>query len=146
MKTEIKKTESSEFERLAEIYFLEFSKPPYNENWTKEKAIEKLKILSKYCEIYSIFYQDQLVGFFAANPNKFLPGTVIEGEEFVVDFNFQNLGIGTFVLDWACKEYSKRGYIRFILLSSRNSKQFNFYTKRNYLESETDVLLERCLK
>ena len=39
--TNIKKTNKKDFSIIAEIYAKEFSKPPYNEPWTKKKAIEK---------------------------------------------------------------------------------------------------------
>ena len=39
--TNIKKANKKDFSIIAEIYAKEFSKPPYNEPWTKKKAIEK---------------------------------------------------------------------------------------------------------
>ena len=56
MKIQIIKSRKEDYKELAEIYKTEFSKPPYNEPWTKKKAIKKINIFSKYCDIWKIIY------------------------------------------------------------------------------------------
>lgn len=146
MKINIKKTKKVDFPFLAEVYAREFSKPPYNEKWTNSLAIKKLKLLSKYCEIYSVFFETKLVGFFAVNATKLFPGKTIEGEEFAIDSDYQGRGIGKYCLNWLEKEFTKRGYENFIFLSIRASPAYKIYKNLGYKESEIDALFYKELK
>jgi hypothetical protein len=52
VKIDLKKTKTKEIETLAKIYSEEFSKPPYNESWTIEKATEKMKFFKlNFCDM-----------------------------------------------------------------------------------------------
>ena len=80
----LKKSKKEDYKELAEIYKIEFSKTPYNDPWTKKKAIEKIKFLKNYCDLYSVFYNNKIIGFLALNPTKWMPGKFVELEEICI--------------------------------------------------------------
>jgi len=96
MKIQIIKSKKEDYKKFAEIYKTEFSKPPYNELWTKKKAIQKINILSKYCDIWKIIYNREIAGFVAINPSWFFPGKYAFGEVIAIKKEFQEKGIGKF--------------------------------------------------
>ncbi|MEK6811428.1 MAG: GNAT family N-acetyltransferase [Nanoarchaeota archaeon] len=142
----IKKASKNDLKKLAEIYVEEFSKAPYNEPWTQEKALNKLKRFSKYCEIWNINYENQLVGFIVINPDQWYPGERIFGEDMAIKSNMQNKGIGTKVFELIFKEYKKRGFKIFMSIQNKNSKAKNLYNRLGILESKTNTLIEKELK
>jgi len=146
MNIKIRRAKKTEYPLIAEIYSKEFSKKPYKEPWTKALAIKKLKLLSKYCEIYSIFFDKNLVGFSAVNTTKFFPGKTVEGEEFAIDSKYQGKGIGKYCLKWAEKEFTKRGYENFIFISIKSSPAYKIYKKLGYKEDKWDALFLKELK
>ncbi len=56
------------FEKVVVIYLKEFSRSLYNENWTLEKII-KLEVFLKYCDIWKICLNDDIIEVVIINPN-----------------------------------------------------------------------------
>ena len=54
MDTQIEIANKGDYEEMAEIYKSEFSKPPYNEPWTLEKALNKIEIFGCPFMTYAI--------------------------------------------------------------------------------------------
>ena len=134
-----------DFNELAKIYSEEFSKTPYNEPWTLEKALKKLEIFSKYCDIWNILYENKSVGFIIINPNQWCPGEIAFGEEIAIKSEFQNKGIGTKTFEMIFEKYKKRGFKRFMGMENKSSKAKSLYNKIGVKESETYVIIEKEL-
>jgi len=134
-----------DFNELAKIYSEEFSKTPYNEPWTLEKALKKLDIFSKYCDIWNILYENKSVGFIIINPNQWCPGEIAFGEEIAIKSEFQNKGIGTKTFEMIFEKYKKRGFKRFMGMENKSSKAKSLYNKIGVKESETYVIIEKEL-
>ena len=146
MNIKLKKASKNDLKKLAEIYVEEFSKAPYNEPWTQEKALNKLEIFSKYCEIWDIKYENQLVGFIIINPNQWCPGEIAFGEEIAIKQEFQNKGIGTKAFEMIFEKYKKRGFKIFMGMENKNSKAKSLYNKIGVQESRTYTIIEKELK
>lgn len=146
MKIYLVKTKSSELKEIATFYAEEYRKPPYNENWTNKKALDRLEFFNKFFDLYSIKLGNQLVGFMAVNQKFMCPGEVAYLEEFVIKSEFQRKGIGTEAIKQVVEIYKKRKYQRFMLISDTGSKAFKFYQKLGILPSKRDSLMERGLK
>jgi aminoglycoside 6'-N-acetyltransferase I len=145
MNVQIKKTASENLGNLAKIYSEEFSKSPYNEPWTKEKAMQKLKIFSNYCDIWSIFYEQQLVGFIVINPSQWFPGEIAFGEEIAIKADMQNKGIGKQVFEQIFEIYKKRGFKTFMGIVNKKAKAKNLYNQITN-ESKDNFVIERSLQ
>ncbi len=146
MKTEIKRAKPEDFKEIAQIYSEEFSKPPYNEPWTQEKAIQKIKLFSKYCEIWIVMQDKVLVGFIVINTNWFCPGEFVFGEELAIKSEFQNQGIGTEAINFILGEYKKRGFKKLLGIENRNSRAKNLYDRLGIQESKENIIIEKELK
>ena len=146
MKIQIIKSKKEDYKELSEIYKTEFSKPPYNEPWTKKKAIEKINILSRYCDIWKIIYNKKIAGFIAVNPSWFLPGKYAFGEDIVIKKEFQRKGIGKFALNEIFKKYKQKGFEYFMGVANTKSKAIKLYKKLKILPSKYSLFIERRLK
>jgi len=144
-KINIRKTKKEDLKIISKIYRDEFSKPPYNENWTEKKSINKMRFFLKFYDLYSVIFKKQVIGFACINKNFMCPGEVAFWEEFAIKKEFQNGGIGTFVLNEIFKIYKKKGYKKFMGIVNLNSKASKLYKKLNILPSKKNILIEKNL-
>jgi len=142
---ELKTSIKEDFVTLAEIYKEEFSKPPYNEDWTKEKTLFKINKFSEEKELYSIFSEGEIVGFIVIDPNFMCPGEVAFGEEIAITERYQRKGIGTEVFEKIFKIYKERGFKKFVGIKNLSSKANNLYPRLGLVQSKTDVIIEKKL-
>lgn len=145
MKLELKKAKKQDLLKLAEIYMAEFSKPPYNEGWTLEKARNKMNSFLKDEDIYTVFVDNEIAGFIVIDPNFMCPGEVAFGDEMAVREDLQNKGIGTFMLKEIFKIYKQKGFKRFIGILDVESRVNNLYKRLGIFPSKKDVLIEKQL-
>mgnify|MGYP001566809498 FL=1 len=145
MKIQIKKANKKDYKEIAEIYMEEFSKPPYNESWTKKKAVEKINIFSKYCDVWKIIYNKKIIGFISVNPHWFFPGKYAFGEDIAIKKEFQRKGIGTFVFNEIFKIYKQKGFEYFMGVANTKSKAIKLYKKLKILSSRDNLFIERKL-
>ena len=150
MKINLIKSVKADLLVIAKMYKTEMSKPPYNENWTERKAIEKMKFYSKVYDLFTIKVNDkennQIAGFICINPKFMCPGEVAFGEEFVIKKEFQNKGIGAYVIKEIIRLYKKRGFKRLLGIANTKGKAIKLYYKLGVEPSKKDVLIERRLK
>lgn len=142
-KLEIAKQE--DFKKISEIYKESFSEEPYNENWTNEKALEKINNFSKYCDIYRISIKKEIIGFIIINPNQWLTGEIAFGEEIAIKKNFRDKGIGSEVLNKIFEIYKSKGYKKFMGVSNKKSKAINLYKKIGLESDKENVLISKDL-
>jgi len=140
------KSKELELKEISIIYMNEFSKPPYNEKWTENKALEAITNYQENHDLYTIKVEEEIVGFISINPNFMCPGEVAFVEEIAIKESFQNKGIGTFVFKEIFKIYKKKGFKRFLGIVNVNSKANKFYKKLGVNPSKEDMLIEKELK
>jgi len=142
----IRKAKRKNFRKIAKIYAVEFSKTPFKEKWTIAIAIKKLKLFSKYCDIWEIEYEKKLVGFLVINPNQWLLGEIIFGEEMAIDEKFQRKGIGKEVFDKIFNIYKKKGFKKYLGIVNKKSRAWGLHKKVGGKESNNDKIIEVKLK
>ncbi len=135
----INKIESIQFlDKCADILVEAYNADPWNDNWTKEKALEKL----------TCFYNSpKFIGFTATGDNKLL-GCVIGNiepyytgdyfylKEMFVSVQSQNKGVGAQLIT-TVKEHLKTINIKTIILfTSKDFFPFDFYLKSGFSEME----------
>ena len=124
----------------------EFSKPPYNEKWTLNKSIEKIKVFRNLYDCYTITYGRQKIGFIAINPTFMCPGVVAFGEDMVIEEEFQGKGIGTWVLKKISEVYKKRGFKYFMGIAHKKSKALKLYKKKGFSIDKDFIIIGKKLK
>ena len=142
----LKKSKKEDYKKLAEIYMEEFSKPPYNEPWTKKKAIEKIKRFLKYYDVWKIIYNKKIIGFVSVNPHWFFPGKYAFVEDIAIKKEFQKKGIGTFVINEIFKIYKQKGFEYLMGVANTKSRAIKLYKKLKILPSKDNLFIERKLK
>ena len=145
MKITLSKSKKEDLKEIAKIYMKEFSKAPYNETWTPQKAIFKISSFQKLSELYTIKANNKVIGFIVINPTFMCPGDVAFGEEFAIKEEFQNKGIGTWTLNEIFRIYKKKGFKTFMGIANKKSKAFKLYKKLGILESKNNTLIEKQL-
>ena len=142
---ELVNSKKRDLKKIAEIYRIEFSKPPYNEKWDVKKAISKIKSFYRNYDLYTIFLDRKIIGFVVVNPNFMCPGEVAFGEEIAIQEDFQNKGIGTDVHKKLFAIYRKKGFKKFMGIADINSKAYKLYLKLGILPSKQNILIEKDL-
>ena len=148
MKLKIVKAKEKDLRKIAEIYKEEFSKPPYNESWTVQKAMGKIRLFCKastFYDTYKIEYGNEIIGFIVINKNIWSPGFIFFIEEFALKSGFQGRGFGGDTLNYIEKQYKKRGFRTAMLLSLKKSKSNSIYRKLGYQKSRGQTLFEKSL-
>lgn len=111
-----------------------------------KKALTKLKLFSKYCDIWKIISQNEIVGFIIINPNQWCPGNIIFGEEMAIKSEFQNRKIATKAIKKIFSYYKTKGYKTFMGIINKNSKSFGLFKKAGLNQSSESVLMEGDIK
>lgn len=142
---DIKKAHSRDFREIAEIYAGEFSKPPFNEPWTLQKAEHRIHLYATYCDIFKIIVADTITGFAVFNPHHWCPGEVVFGEEMAMCPEFQNKGRGTNVLKHLLSYYKKRGYKKCMGIANKKGRALNLYARLGFKTSQENVVIEKDL-
>jgi GNAT superfamily N-acetyltransferase len=145
MELSLDKSTKEELREISEIYMEEFSKPPYNESWTIEKAVEKMNFFSEFYDLFTIKMDGGIVGFICINPKFMCPGEVAFGEEMAIKEEFQRKRIGTWVFGEIFKIYKEKGFKKFMGIADVESKAFELYKKLKILPSKENVLIEKEL-
>lgn len=142
----LEKANPKDFKKIAQIYKEEFSKKPYYENWTISQSLKKVKQYSKFCDIWKLNYNKELVGFIIVSACTIgLPKEFCFGEELAVKKEYQCKGFGTFILKETFKNYKKKGFKNFIGIANKKGP-IKLYKRLNLSPSKKNVLVEKKLK
>ena len=141
----IRKARKRNFKEIAKIYAEGFSEPPYNENWTISKAIKKLKIFSKYCDMWEIIYEGKIVGFFVVNPHQWLIGESVFGEEMSIKKEFRNKGFAKEAFKLIFDYYKKKGYKDYFAVVLENSKSKKLHKSLGFEKCKNEFMWEKEL-
>lgn len=142
----LQQAKKRDIKQIAKIYSKEFSKEPYNEPWTVELAKEKIKKFKKYTDIWKIKKEKEIIGFIIINTNLWFPNQTIFIEEFAIEEEYQNKGIGKKIIKIISTIYQNKKYTEIRAISKRTSKAYNFYNKLGFNESISDAFIESKLK
>jgi len=141
----VKKAEERDFKRIAELYKQGFSEEPYNEPWTFEKALDKIKLFESYCDIYVALLEENVVGFIIVNSNQWFPGEVVFIEEIVVERDFRKNGVAKKFIRNIEEIYKEKGYKELILISNKKSKAYEIWKKLGFSENNENILINKKL-
>ena len=110
MVSKLQLVKTKDFKEIAKIYCNEFSKDPYNEKWTNSIALKRLKSYSKFCDMWKLVLDKEIIGFFVMNTSRWFPKLVCFGEEQAIESKYQNKGYGKYMLNKLFEIYKKKGY------------------------------------
>ncbi|MBL7059039.1 GNAT family N-acetyltransferase [Candidatus Pacearchaeota archaeon] len=146
MTFELKKAKRRNFKKIAELYSKGFSEPPYDEAWTLKKALFKIKLFSKYCDLWEISYDKEFAGFLIINPNYWLPGKTIFGEEMVIKKEYRKKGLATKTFKELFSYYGEKGFEEYLGIVNNKSKSWGLHKKLGSQETNQNKLIKINLK
>lgn len=125
-----------------------FSKPPWNDEWTNETAIEWLAETVHSPSFLGYVAVDEswdnpIIAAILGRSRSWWKGKEFNIDEFFVRTDLQGRGIGTKLLEFAEQDLGSRGIHKVVLLSSLHAPAFEFYRKRGYQENSHLRLLYR---
>ena len=142
----IRKATTKDLKRIAELFSVEYSKPPYSGKWPKERALKKVQAYHKSLLVYVGVLEKEIIGFiiFRVATGDREKETYIQ--ELVVDSKFQGKGFGKILLKYV-EDYSKRkGMKEIAFLAHVKSKAFKIYKKLGWKQSKTFVYMFKKVK
>jgi len=142
----IRKATKKDFREIARIYQSGFNEKPFNENWNFDESIKKIKIFSRYCDIWVAIIHKEITGFLIINPYQWKIGEIIFGEEMVVKKEFRRKNIGTNLFNFVFNYYQKKGYKKFMGIINKDANSFGFINKLKLKINKDDLLVEKKLK
>ena len=130
----IRKVTINDLKRIVEIFREGYSKPPYNEKWTKKIATKRINNYFKDHKIFVLEINNKIQGFIIIT--FYIWHTGLRGylHELVVAKEFQRRGYGRKLMEFAEKYFKKKGANEASLMTSPKSKAFKIYKKLNYKE------------
>lgn len=142
----ILKAKIKDFKEISKIYKNGFNEEPYNEEWTLSEALKKIKIFSKYCDIWISKEGKEVIGFLIINPNHWRIKEIAFGEEIGVKKEFRKNNIATLMLEYIFNYYKKKGYKKFMGVIDKNAKSFGLIKKLNLKIVKNNLLIEKKIK
>jgi ribosomal protein S18 acetylase RimI-like enzyme len=144
---EIKPVREEDLPRCAQLYAEIFNSPPYQEKWTYEKALARLREFWRDCSFgcFVAEQQGRVVGFAFCSYHTWWSGRVMRIEELGVDFRLQRHGIGTTLLEHCVAAGRQAEGIRSVeVVTPRTIPALEFY-KAHGFQSAGRELLSRTL-
>ena len=139
----IRKAKEEDLKEISKLFRVESSKKPYFQKWTEKEALKKIKKIFEIGSIYICVLDRDILGFISI---------VSEGkkdayiDEFYVDSNFQNQGIGGKLLKFAEENCIEKGVKKITVMTNRKAKAFKFYRKFRYNPNYKDIFMTKILK
>ncbi len=143
---EIRPVREEDLTRCAQLYAEIFNSPPYQEEWSYDRARSRLRELWSVCG-RSCFVAEQhglVVGFAFCSYHSWWFGKVMRVEELGVDFRLQRHGIGTTLLDHCIAAGRKAEAIQAIeVVTPRTEPALEFYNSHDFQSAGRELLSRR---
>lgn len=125
-------------DKCAEILVSAYNSEPWNDNWTQEKALEKLTCFYNSPKFFGwlAFQDDQLVGCCVGNVEPYFTGDYFYLKEMFISPALQGKGIGTRLLTTLKGHLETIDIKTIILFTGKDFFPFDFYLKHNFQEME----------
>jgi len=138
MDFKISKCSGSDLKQCVPIFIKVYAKSPYNEHWSKNDAVKRLKSVYKgnktYC--FTAKLDNQVIGFILGRDYQWYDGKRVFLEELVVSEEFRRKGVGTLLWNAFENRLKSRGVVLVQGLVNSNSTATRFYKKISLGESD----------
>lgn len=140
----IDKIEIDDLNEIIDIFIRTYSKEPWNENWDFATLKERISaFIQNNCGI-NFCAKDpkgKIVGVMFGRKNYWIKSKEYFIDEFFVDYLFQNLSIGHFMIEEVSKIIRNDGYSCFILNTEKGFPCEKFYLKNKFIRKESNIFM-----
>lgn len=120
--------------KIADLFKIEYAKPPYNEKWTTGKLNKKVKDYFNERKIFVLKEENKLRGVIIFHDYTGDMGKQGFIDEIIVSSENQGKGYGKMLMLFAENYFKERGIKTLSLMSHTKAKAFNFYKNLGYKE------------
>lgn len=142
----IRKVEQSDYKNIANLMIRAFKNPPWNEEWSYQRAYQRIEQLDdgKYTRCYVYLIDDKIVGVLCGKIITYVNDLELMIEDFYIDPDCQRMGLGTKLMEAVIKELPEID--GFILLTGKDFYSVDFYQKNDFVVSDNIIFMHRSLK
>lgn len=143
MNAEILDMELDRLTEYAELYVSVFNAEPWNDSWTNETAVIRIKDMMQTNTFIgkAIYCENDLKGMIWGQREQFFDGIHFQIQEFCVKNTEQKKGYGKALLAALKEELSAIGVTNTFLITSRGERTEGYYAKRGFVTSEYMILM-----
>lgn len=138
-------TSKEEVSQAIDLFIQVYAEPPYEEHWSKERALQRLMNFFKNSKEFCFFASDnnKLIGFIFCITDIWDDGIHVFIEDNVVNLDYRGKGIGTKLVQ-KLEETVKEKRIKGIdLMTSNKSEAYNFWKKKGYIFEGYEILSKK---
>lgn len=123
-------------EDIVNIFVKTFNEAPWNEQWTKKTAYNRLYPLIEHGGFGLVcYYQKNICGFILGVEEQDYNGMAFTIREFCIDTSLQGKNIGTSLYQELEKCLKEKGIVSINLLTLKGQLPVKFYQKQGFEES-----------
>lgn len=139
----IRKVTIDDIDEITELYIETYRQEPWNENWKREIARERIKdsIENNSAENYCINKDNKIIGAMFGRRNYFIDKKELYIDEYFIDYKNQRKGIGKLFLEYIENELKQKNYSSIVLLTKRAFPSELFYNKNGFGTSPNMILM-----
>jgi GNAT superfamily N-acetyltransferase len=139
----IRKINSTDLPKCAELLEKSYSKPPYKEKFSSGSAFEYLKRKLDFCQEHSFIIEEDenVVGFVIVNISYWTFGKQALIEEIVIDEDKQGQGYGKKLMEYANDYLKNLGVKSLMLWVRKDAGAYNFHLKNGFIEDENMAVM-----
>ena len=143
----IRRYRPSDLKMAAVVFRAAFAAEPWNEEWTYELAETRINELMSSPQSIGYVSEDNGViqAVLCGRKLTYLSGIEYMIDEFCVSPDMQRSGIGSAVLDYACKELTAEGVMGMALLTTRGYPSERFYIKNGFESKDAMTFMYRII-
>ncbi len=138
---------NNDIDKCAALYLQAYNRPPWNYNFTNEKAVKYLTEYADRSRFEGFIAEDHgnIVGAVMSHSKTWWTNDIIYIDELFVEPDSRGKGYGKKLLDHI-EDYSReKGYEVVTLMTNKHMPAFRFYNHIDYLQAEHFVFLFKPL-
>lgn len=139
----IRKSTLKDSGKIAKLFSVEYSKPPYSGKWTFARSLKKVREYYKNHEVYVGAVEKEIIGFIMFRIYEDDSGKEIYIKELVVGSKFQGKGYGKALMLFVESYGKKRDVKKMSLSSNKKSKAFKIYKRLGWKEDKVFVYMNK---
>lgn len=142
----IRKANSKDFRKIANLMNEEFSKSPFNEKSNLKDILKSIRFFYKIGNINLAVENKKIVGVIVFKQEQYWEGPAILIEDLAISKDFQKKGIGKSLMN-NLEKYAKRKKINSIyFLTHKKSSAIAFYKKLGYKQRKNTIFFRKKLR
>ena len=144
MKIFFRKITLEDQDEIVDLFIEVYKNEPWNEVWDKKIAQKKIEdfLSSNISENYCVTDGDnKIIGVLLGRRQYYIDSKELYVDEYFIDTNYQNQGIGRKFMEYIEEEMKQKGYSCIILLTEKSFPSEYFYSKIGFKTKDETIFM-----